>query len=140
MELPFEEQLLALFRLIKGRVEEIGMRHGLTYQQLVALRHVYRAGPLTMSDLTDRVGVTRGAMTGLVDRLEEAKLVARRPCAEDRRVVYLDVTPHGHEVLSAMQDSWHQETRRWLSRLDAEERARVSQALGRLLEVGFASD
>lgn len=140
MNQPIEEQLLALFRLIKARVQVLAERHALTYQQLVALRHLSRSGTLTMSDLTDRVGVTRGAMTGLVDRLEEAGLVERRPCEADRRVVFLDLTTRGQDVLSAMQEAWREEVRGWLAKLAPGEREIVSQALGRLLEVGLQSE
>lgn len=140
MDLAIEEQLLALFRLTRDRIQRIAERHAMTYQQLVALRHLSRSGPMTMSELTERIGVTRGAMTGLVDRLEEAGLVARRHGAEDRRVIFLDVTPHGGDVLAAMQASWQAETRQWIRKLDPGERALVSQVLGRLLEVGSASE
>lgn len=112
----------------------------LTFPQLVALKHLSKAGPMTMSDLTDRMDVTRGAMTGLIDRLEEAKLVMRRHSETDRRVIFLDLTPHGQHVLAQTAESWHQETQRWLMKLDDAERNQVSQALGRLLEVGLQAD
>jgi len=136
MDLVLEEQLLALFRLMKQRIQTVAERLSLTYPQLVALRLLKQGGTLTMSDLTDRVGVTRGAMTGLVDRLEQAGLVDRRPSLEDRRVTFLELTPHGCEVLNQAQGLWHEETQRWILKLDEAERAQVSLALGRLLEVG----
>ncbi len=140
MVLPLDEQILALFRLTRSRIQAVAESHELTYQQLVALRHLLKAGSITMSDLTDRVGVTRGAMTGLVDRLQEAGLVTRRHCETDRRVTFLDLTPRGHEVLDAVQDAWRRETKRWLAKLEPEEREGLSQALGRLLEVGMQGE
>lgn len=133
MDLELEDKLLALFRLTKARIQRIAERHDLTYPQLAAMRNLSRLGPLAMSELTRRVGGTRGAMTGLVDRLEEAGLVTRRPSADDRRVVYLHLTPHGEETLRRLKESWHQETQDWLSPLGADERALVSRALGCLL-------
>lgn len=133
VDLELEDKLLALFRLTKQRIQRIAERHDLTYPQLAALRHLSRSGPLAMSELTSRAGCTRGAMTGLIDRLAEAGLVTRRPSADDRRVIYLHLTPHGEEALRRLKESWHQETQDWLSPLDADERALVSRALGCLL-------
>lgn len=140
MDVELDEQLLALFRLVRQRIRGIAERHALTYPQLAALRFLSLSGPLAMSELTSRVGCTRGAMTGLIDRLEEAKLVSRRPSAEDRRVTYLDLTPQGAEVLRQVKASWHRDTQSWLTPLDAEDRALVTRALGRLLELGAGDE
>ncbi|MGZ8802916.1 MAG: MarR family transcriptional regulator [Mycobacterium sp.] len=44
-------------------------------------------GPLSAAALADRLGLTRGSVTALVDRLEAAELVARQLAPKDRRSV-----------------------------------------------------
>ncbi|NVN53283.1 MarR family transcriptional regulator [Mycolicibacterium hippocampi] len=44
-------------------------------------------GPLSAAALADRLALTRGSVTALVDRLESAELVARQPDPQDRRSV-----------------------------------------------------
>ena len=50
-------------------------------------------GPITAGELARASGLTTGAITGLVDRLERAGLARREPDADDRRKVMLRVTP-----------------------------------------------
>lgn len=133
MEPVLGEQLLALFRVMRQRIQHVAERHGLSYPQLVTLRYLLHAGSVPMSEVTDYLGITRGAMTGLVDRLADAGLVVRRPCEQDRRVTFLDLTPRGREVLAQVQGHWLEESERWAVRLDDRERAVVSSALDSLL-------
>lgn len=62
---------------------------GLAPRELEALEHLEEDGPLTQRDLADRLGLSSGGMTLLVDRLEQVGLVARRPHPSDRRAVLL---------------------------------------------------
>lgn len=135
-----EEQLLLLFRLTKRRLQAIAERHALTFPQLIALRHLHRAGALTMSDLTKRLGTTRGALTGLVDRLEEAGFVTRQPAQDDRRVVRLELTPQALRILAALQDDWSQEVQSWLAGLAPPTRESLSIGLTALIDAESALD
>ncbi|MNT86221.1 putative HTH-type transcriptional regulator YusO [compost metagenome] len=90
---------------------------------------------MTMSDLTGRLGVTRGALTGLVDRLEESGLVARCPDQQDRRVVHLALTPQGQTTMAEVEHDWREEVQRWLAPLDDDSRHAFSKGLNALLEM-----
>src|SRR3979411_2523379 len=49
--------------------------------------------PLSPAEIADRTGVTRATVTGLIDTLERAGLVARTPHADDRRMTSVGITP-----------------------------------------------
>src|SRR5687768_7436133 len=49
-------------------------------------------GPITAGDLAKRVGLTSGAITGVLDRLEKAGLARRVADPGDRRRVIVEVT------------------------------------------------
>jgi DNA-binding MarR family transcriptional regulator len=55
--------------------------------------------PVGQGALAQRLGIDRTVMTYLVDDLESADLVARRPDPKDRRHKQLVATAHGAEVL-----------------------------------------
>ena len=57
---------------------------------------------LRMSELADKVVLSRSNLTRLVDRLEEAGLVARERSAEDRRGAYAVLTDAGREMRRRM--------------------------------------
>ncbi len=51
-------------------------------------------------EIASRTVTVVPGITGLVDRLEKADFVLRRRCTEDRRVIYVEITAKGLEVLS----------------------------------------
>jgi len=68
---------------------------GLSPVQGLALLHLNAEEPLTMSELAAALKCDNSNVTGIVDRLEAAGLVERRPAPHDRRVKTVAVTPHG---------------------------------------------
>jgi DNA-binding MarR family transcriptional regulator len=52
-----------------------------------------------MNELIDATAFTSGGVTRLVDRMEQAGFVERRPCPTDRRVVYVFLTEQGWAML-----------------------------------------
>ncbi|MGC8498515.1 MAG: MarR family winged helix-turn-helix transcriptional regulator [Acidimicrobiales bacterium] len=90
-------------------------------------------GHLRMTEVADAIVHSSGGTTRLVDRLEEAGLVARQLCPSDRRAIHVALTDAGRERLAqsklahiAFLDS------RLAQRLDAAERAQLLQLLGAL--------
>ena len=70
----------------------VASRMGLGLSELAALEHL-SAGELTPAELAERLFVSRGAITALVDRLERGGYVERVPNPKDRRSVLLRRTP-----------------------------------------------
>ena len=56
---------------------------------------------VTITDLVDRLALTQSTITELVQRAEEAGLVARTPSPNDGRVTHLSLTPLGAKRLQA---------------------------------------
>jgi DNA-binding MarR family transcriptional regulator len=67
----------------------------LTPVQIHALMWIGRDGPLTMGELARRLGSSERAVTGVVDRLERAKLARRARAEDDRRVVRVHLERKG---------------------------------------------
>ncbi len=53
------------------------------------------SGPAIMRDLGVQLGVSPRNMTAMVDALEEAQLVVRRPHPTDRRATLVELSPDG---------------------------------------------
>ena len=54
---------------------------------------LFRTGPITAGDLAERTGLTTGAITGVIDRLEKAGFVRRAKDSDDRRRVIIEPFP-----------------------------------------------
>ncbi|GHG20761.1 MULTISPECIES: MarR family winged helix-turn-helix transcriptional regulator [Amycolatopsis] len=72
---------------------------GITTAQLGALFAV-REGGLTQRDLAARLGQRESAVTAMVTRLVEARLVAKQPHPREHRAVVLQLTAAGEEALT----------------------------------------
>lgn len=59
-------------------------------------------GKLRMHDLADRIVLPRYNLTRLADRLQEARLIQREDCADDRRGYFLAVTAAGRRMRKRM--------------------------------------
>ncbi len=70
---------------------------GLTLPQMHTLEIIGAAGELRMKELAEKMGVTTGSLTVLVDRLVRAGLVERRPDERDRRSIRVGLTPEGRK-------------------------------------------
>jgi DNA-binding MarR family transcriptional regulator len=79
--------------------------YGLTASQYNILRILRgEGGPLPSLEIAARMIQVVPAITGLVDRLETAGFVLRRRCHEDRRVVYVELTPKAVELLAQIDE------------------------------------
>jgi DNA-binding MarR family transcriptional regulator len=77
----------------------------LTPSQYNVLRILRGEGkPLPILEVADRMLAVMPGITGLIDRLEGMGLVARARCAEDRRVVFVAITPRGLDLLGQLDE------------------------------------
>ncbi len=73
-----------------------GMRDECTMPQFDVLAQLARSEDgLTFSALSERLLVTAGNLTGIVDRLEKRDLVRRETNPRDRRQIFVRLTPQG---------------------------------------------
>ena len=104
-----EEEITDQVRELSVLSERLGhtfaARHGLHPTDLAALLAVLHAEvagtPVTAGELTERLGVTSGAVTAVVDRLERRGHLRRRRDDRDRRKVYLHYGEAAQEVGAA---------------------------------------
>src|SRR5215468_276883 len=71
----------------------VAERLGVNSSDLECLDIVILRGPVTAGDLAAATGLTTGAITGVVDRLERAGFARRERDAEDRRKVLVRALP-----------------------------------------------
>jgi DNA-binding MarR family transcriptional regulator len=82
---------------------------GISIPQCDALTTLTEQEGVSQQELAKRLYVTKGNISGLIDRLEEARLVERRSTANDRRQHAIYLTPAGREMAEkalAVQLRW----------------------------------
>ncbi|MFF1610629.1 MarR family winged helix-turn-helix transcriptional regulator [Amycolatopsis sp. NPDC058278] len=73
--------------------EAVGASLGVTAVDQRALAVIAGAGSVSAGDLAKEIGLTPGAVTGVVDRLERAGLARRAPDPADRRRLVITAAP-----------------------------------------------
>ncbi|WP_373045085.1 MarR family winged helix-turn-helix transcriptional regulator [Vulgatibacter sp.] len=92
----------ALRRITKAIHEfskAVDREFGITGPQLWAMRTINELGGCSAGDLAARLCVHPSTVTGVIQRLEEKRLIDRQKRAEDRRAVVLTLTPNGKKLL-----------------------------------------
>jgi len=81
---------------------------GLNITDMECLRLLFQKGIATPSELARFTGLTSGATTAMLDRLEKAGLIERRPNPDDRRGTLIAPTKSSNEKVA----SWFQTARK----------------------------
>lgn len=79
--------------------------HGITPTQLFVLSLLKTQGRCNISQLADHLGVKPSAVTFMMDRLEQNKLIMREHDQKDRRVVNIRLTKQGENMLETILES-----------------------------------
>src|SRR6516225_11115468 len=121
---------LQRFGLQRDRMRAALARHaGISATDLDALEHLEADGPLTQKDLGDRLSLTSGAVTMLVDRLERAGWVHRRPHPGDRRYVLIELSPLAAASVPEGLAAYHARVRALAAEVPAAQREAVAAFL-----------
>ena len=118
---------------IAERFAEVGTNEP-GFDVLAALR---RSGPehrLSAGELARQTLVTTGGLTLRVRRLEKEGLVRRQRDPEDNRMVHVELTDAGRDLIDRAADAHFENMKRMLEQLTSDERKALAHLLGRLYE------
>ena len=93
-------QVIRGFLRTQGNALSLGQ---LSPPQYFVLESIEKQGALKMSELAAELVVSLPAMSGLVDRLYKMKLVKRIYPEKDRRVIRIDITLRGKNILKTIR-------------------------------------
>ncbi|HWD81240.1 MAG TPA: MarR family transcriptional regulator [Kribbella sp.] len=132
------EQISALLDGIvrrQRRASREGFGESVTHGQFRVLRTLDSAAqPIRLSELAARLGIVPRSATSVVDDLEAAGLVARRPDPHDRRATLVDLTPDGRQILTTLREKRRDVMAGQLARLTPAEQQTLAALLHRLAE------
>lgn len=94
------DDLRRVFQVVNEHSKRAMRETGLTGPQLWAIKVIAGHGPIRVSDLAQRLYLHNATVVGIIDRLENQGLVARTRSHEDRRVVMVDLTTQGKDLVA----------------------------------------
>lgn len=75
-------------------------RSGLTHAQFDIVATLGNTPGMTYKELGDKTLITKGTLTGVIERLESKGLVLRTRCIDDKRSFYVALTDQGHQLFA----------------------------------------
>lgn len=104
----------------RDRLRMLGAWHssGLSLAHLNVVTLLETRGPMSMGRVAELLGVSLASATGIVGRMEERRLVERRPSPTDRRVVEVHLGEGGTELLRSMRARHREHLREVFRRMD----------------------
>ena len=108
---------------------------GVTAAQFVVIvRLVGSESKKSASDLCKELSYDAGAMTRMIDRLENKGLVRRVRCVKDRRLIYLELTEAGQVAYPKMVEISVRVLNRFLHGFSLSEAQQLKEFLSRMLD------
>jgi DNA-binding MarR family transcriptional regulator len=102
---------------------------GVTVAEWVLLREMLDAGAANPSQLADAVGLTRGAVSKLVERLSQKRLAVRSSSEGDQRYQTVELTAAGKRLVPVLAQLADENDREFFGHLKPEERTKLMHLL-----------
>jgi DNA-binding MarR family transcriptional regulator len=109
-----------------GRLNDLIAQHlGIAQTDLLCLHVLNRAGASTAGALSSQLGRTTGAVTHMIDRLEKAGFVRRKPDPQDRRRVLVEALTPALERITSFYDGIDASSRRLMATFSDDQLAAI---------------
>jgi DNA-binding MarR family transcriptional regulator len=125
-------QLMRVQQKLQRQLDRVLDEAGLSLPQFDVLANLGMSEGITQQELAERLLVTKGNVCGLLDRMESAELVQRRPDPTDRRANRLYLTRQGRAALQFAFPTHLGVVQESMSMLSGSEQRTLAQLLSRI--------
>ncbi|QJD85445.1 MarR family winged helix-turn-helix transcriptional regulator [Cohnella herbarum] len=123
-------------RLVKNTLSSYFMKtlpqYGITPIMMYVMEYLRSHAEAIAVDIANEFGMTRGAVSQLLDKLEEHQLVVRKPHPTSRRSLQIEITPKGNEIIDQMLRAYNTEIEQLVTSYSPEERKALRLLLDKL--------
>ena len=99
-QIELSQIFIELYEKISSWEHAVVRKSGLSPAKMHAVEIIGHHGSLRMKELAEKMGITTGTLTVMVDRLEKNDLVVRQPHPTDRRSYVIVLTDLGREYFA----------------------------------------
>lgn len=118
--------------LLKHNMAKMFDEFGITAPQGMMIGTLSRFGKMKISELSSKLSLSNSTISGIVDRLENQEIVERIRSKEDRRVVYVSLSPKFEEMHNGFHKRAEEKIENIMSRGTPEDLNKIMDGLNTL--------
>jgi DNA-binding MarR family transcriptional regulator len=132
--------LRRIFKAIQDYSQEVSNSFGITGPQLWAMKMISQHAGLALGDLSRKMYLHPSTVTGVIDRLESKGYVVRDRDSADRRVVNVNLTRAGQDLVAKAPNPIQGKMIYGLMKLSENELNIIYESVKRLAEIAEAEN
>ncbi|WP_144548107.1 MarR family winged helix-turn-helix transcriptional regulator [Bacillus sp. X1(2014)] len=91
--------LMQTSKAIQERIRDEMSKKNLSITEFSVLEVLFHQGKQTIQQIGNRILISSGSMTYVIDKLEQKGIIKRNDCREDRRVIHITLTAEGMAMM-----------------------------------------
>ncbi len=139
-DLMILQALRRIIRAIDIHSRQLSAKYNITVPQLVCLLTIVEKKKLTVATLAKEIHLSPSTAVGVLDRLEDKKLIIRKRDKKDRRVVMVSASAKGKEYSKSAPSPLQDKLADSLLNLSELEQMTISLSLNRIVELMEAEE
>ena len=129
------DNIRRVFQIVNEQSQRIKQETGLTGPQLWAIGVIHEHGPINISDIARRMYLHPTTVLGIIDRLEARGLVSRNRSKDDRRVIWLELTQDGKDLVQSVPEVVQGLLGARLEGIALNDLAEIDEGIGHLVKI-----
>ena len=98
--------LMQTSKAIQERIRDEMSIYNLSITEFSVLEVLYFQGKQTIQQIGNRILISSGSMTYVIDKLEQKGIIKRNDCKEDRRVIHITLTAEGSDLMEKIMPDY----------------------------------
>ncbi|WP_419954374.1 MarR family winged helix-turn-helix transcriptional regulator [Neobacillus niacini] len=100
--------LMQTSKAIQERIRDEMSQYKLSITEFSVLEVLFYQGKQTIQQIGNRILISSGSMTYVIDKLEQKGIIKRNDCREDRRVIHITLTAEGKEMMENIMPKYQE--------------------------------
>lgn len=114
--------------------------HGLNLSEFGVLEYLLHKGDQPVQKIAEKILVTSGTITYVIDKLQKKGYVVRKQCDKDKRIYYVSLTPAGRTLIEEVFQAHETDLDSLLNDMTSSEKTALIDGLKRMQHVIKKSD
>ena len=129
--------LMQTSKNIQDQIKVEISKSDLNITEFSVLETLYHKGQQTIHQIGNSILISSGSMTYVIDKLEKKDLLKRTDCPNDRRAIFIVLTPKGEDLMDKIMPEYQEFINHMFDSLNTEEAGMLVKLLQKIKTIGL---